>query len=98
MAMLGIIMALSMVIWYLIDRFKPLWENAKGSKFITIGIACVLGIIAVLTFKLDVLVATGIVGDVSVFGQICTVLLYMAGSSAFAEIIERIKGGKRNDD
>lgn len=94
MGTLGVISALSVVIWYLIDRFKPLWESVKGSKYITIGIACVLGIIAVCTFNLDILVATGIVPDVSLFGQICTVLLYMAGSSAIAEIIERIKVNK----
>lgn len=98
MGTLGIISALSVVIWYIIDRFKPLWSEAKGSKYITIGVACVLGIIAVLTFNLDILVATGLVPDVSAFGMICTVLLYMAGSSAIAEIIERIKGGGKNDD
>lgn len=92
METLGIIMAISIVIWYIIDRFKPLWEKAAGSKYITIGIAAILGTVAVITFCLDILVATGIVPDVTVFGQICTVLLYMAGSSAFAEVIERIKG------
>ena len=43
MQMLGIIMALSVVIWYIIDRFKPLWDGVKGSKYITIGIAGILG-------------------------------------------------------
>jgi len=97
MQMLAIIMALSVVIWYIIDRFKPLWDGVKGSKYITIGIAGILGVIAVLTFNLDVLVATGIVPNASAFGQLVTVILYMAGSSAFAEIIERIKGGGRNE-
>lgn len=98
MGTLAIISALSVVIWYIIDRFKPLWDGVKGSKYITIGIACILGVIAVLTFNLDILQATGLVSDVTLFGQICTVLLYMAGSSAIAEIIERIKGGGTNDD
>jgi len=92
METLGIIIAISTVIWYLVDRFKPLWEGAKGSKYITIGISAILGTIAVITFNLDILVATGIVVDVTFFGMLCTVLLYMAGSSAIAEIIERIKG------
>lgn len=91
METLGIIIAISVVIWYLIDRFKPLWEEAKGSKYITIGIACVLGVIAVITFGLDILTATGITKDVTFFGQLVTVLLYMGGSSCIAEIIERIK-------
>lgn len=92
METLGVIVSISFVIWYLIDRFKPLWEEAKGSKYITIGIAAVLGAVAVLTFNLDILVATGVVPNVTAFGMICTVLLYMAGSSAIAEVIERIKG------
>lgn len=92
MEMLGIILALSVVIWYIVDRFKPWWDGHSYSKYITTGIAAILGVIAVCTFNLDILVATGIVGEPTAFGMICTVLLYMAGSSAFAEIIERIKG------
>ena len=92
MEMLGIILALSVVIWYIVDRFKPWWEGHTYSKYITTGIAAILGTIAVCTFSLDILVAAGIVPDVTAFGMICTVLLYMAGSSAIAEVIERIKG------
>ncbi len=92
METLGIILAVSAVIWYIIDRFKPLWEDISGGKYITIAAAGALGIIATLTFSLDILVACGIVPNVTVFGMACTVLLFMAGSSAFAEIIERIKG------
>ena len=87
-----VLISISFVIWYIVDRFKPLGEELKGGKYITIGVAAVLGTIAVATFGLDVLVAAGLVPDVTVFGQICTVLLYMAGSSAIAEVIERIKG------
>lgn len=90
--MLGVILGLSVVIWYIVDRFKPWWEGAPGGKYITTGAAAVLGIIAVCTFNLDILVAAGVVPDVTAFGKICTVLLYMAGSSAIAEVIERIKG------
>lgn len=92
MGMLGIILGLSVVIWYIVDRFKPWWEGHSYSKYITTGIAAILGTIAVCTFSLDILVAAGIVPDVTAFGMICTVLLYMAGSSAIAEVIERIKG------
>lgn len=98
MGTISVICALSFVIWYIVDRFKPIWDGRAYSKYITIGIAGILGLVAVLTFNLDILQATGLVPDVSAFGMACTVLLYMAGSSAIAEVIERIKGGGTNDD
>jgi len=91
MEMVGIIVAISIVIWYIIDRFKPLWSTLPGAKFITIIIAGILGAIAVITFNLDILYAAGIVSEITTFGMICTTALYMAGSSAFAELIERLK-------
>lgn len=91
METVGIIISISIVIWYLIDRFKPLWENVYFAKYITLIIAGILGAIAVITFNLDILYAAGIVPEVTLFGKICTTLLYMAGSSAFAELIERLK-------
>lgn len=93
MEMLGIIIAVSTIIWYIVDRFHGLWENLSWGKYLTIAIVAILGIIAVITFNLDILVAAQVVPDVTVFGQICTVLLLMGGSSCIAEIIQRIKGG-----
>lgn len=95
MEALGIIIACSTIIWYIVDRFRPLWDDLKYGKYVTMAIVAILGIIAVVTFSLDILVATGIVPDVTVFGQICTVLLLMGGSSCIAEIIHRIKGDER---
>ena len=42
MELLATIIALSVIMWYLIDRFKPLWETVERSKYITIIVACVL--------------------------------------------------------
>jgi len=94
MEALGIIIACSTIIWYVVDRFRELWDGLKYGKYVTMAIVAILGIIAVVTFNLDILTATGIVTDVTVFGQICTVLLLMGGSSCIAEIINRIKGGE----
>lgn len=91
MATVGIIISISIVIWFIIDRFKPLWTGLTYGKYITLAVSCILGMLAVITFQLDILYAAGIVPEITTFGQICTTLLYMAGSSAFAELIERLK-------
>lgn len=92
MEMLAIITALSIIMWYLIDRFKPLWENNLYSKYITIGVACVLACIIVFSFAIDLIYALQLVSNITIAGQILTVLILMSGSSAVSEIISRIKG------
>lgn len=94
MEQLTLILALSTVIWYCIDRFKNLWENISFSKYITIGCAAILGFGAVFSFGIDLFVACGLVECVSLAGQILTGLVLMSGSSAVSEIISKIKGEK----
>jgi hypothetical protein len=97
MEAITLIIACSTIIWYIVDRFHELWSNLSFGKYITIGIVGVLGILATLTFNLDIMVAVNVTSEVTVFGQICTVLLLMGGSSCIAEIIERIKGGNKDE-
>ena len=94
MEAVGLIIACSTIIWYIADRFRGLWDNLSFGKYVTMAVVAVLGIIATVTFNLDILTAAGVVPNVTVFGQICTVLLLMGGSSCIAEIINRIKGGE----
>ena len=54
--MLGLIFALSMIMWYIIDRFKPLWENLSYSKYITTGAAAIGGFSLTFCLGLDILV------------------------------------------
>ena len=35
MEMLTLIIAMSAIMWYLIDRFKPLWSELSFGKYIT---------------------------------------------------------------
>ena len=34
MAMITLILMMSVLMWYIIDRFKPLWAGAKCCKYI----------------------------------------------------------------
>lgn len=92
MELLATIIALSVIMWYLIDRFKPLWETLEYSKYITIIVACVLASMLVFGFSLDIVYALQLCTGITLIGQIMTVLILMSGSSAVSEIISRIKG------
>lgn len=87
-----LIVAVSTVIWYCIDRFKGLWANVSFGNYITTLVAAILGFAAVFAFNLDILYAVELYAEVTIAGQIITGLVLMSGSSAVSEIIERIKG------
>lgn len=91
MESLTLIISLSAVLWYLIDRFKPLWEGLEWGKWITTACAALGSFALVFFFKLDVLCALTLVPDVTIAGQVITALVLTSGSSAISEIIERIK-------
>lgn len=94
MDMLTLIIALSAILWYLIDRFKPIWEPLSYGKFITMGVAALGGFSFAFGFNLDLLVACELMEVATTIGMILTALSFMAGSSAVAEVIEKIKTPK----
>ena len=92
MEMLSLILALSAVLWFLVDRFKPLWEGLSFGKYITLLVAGIGAFALVFSFNLDLILACGLVEATTIAGKIMTGLALMSGSSAVAEIIERVKG------
>lgn len=88
---LTLIFALSTVLWYCVDRFKPLWENISWGKYVTILIAAAGSFALVFSFNLDLIAAVQLVPEMTIAGQILTGLILMSGSSAINEIIEKIK-------
>lgn len=91
MGSIALILALSAVIWYIVDRFKPIWSGQTWGKYVTTAVAGALGAAVVFGYGLDVICAMGIANEISIIGQILTVLALMCGSSAISEIIARIK-------
>lgn len=91
---LTLILALSAIIWYCVDRVKVMWANIPYGKYITTAMAGLLGAAAVFGYGLDLICALSIVDRITVAGQIITVLALMGGSSAISEIITRIKNPK----
>lgn len=92
MEMLSLIVALSAVLWYIIDRAHPLWDALPYGKWLTIGFAAIGSFCLVFSFGLDLIFACGLVDSVSMAGQILTGFVLMSGSSAISEVIARIKG------
>lgn len=91
MSSVALILALSAIIWYIVDRFKPIWSDIPYGKYITTAVAGVLGAAMVFGYNLDLINAMGIVSDITIVGKLITVLAFMCGSSAISEIIARIK-------
>lgn len=88
---LTIIVLLSAIIWYCVDRFKPIWSNKSWGKYVTTAAAGILGAAVVFGYNLDLIYAMGIVNEITIIGKLITVLAFMCGSSAISEIIARIK-------
>lgn len=96
MEMLQIIIAVSIVMWYIIDRFKPMWEDWKYGKYVTIAVSAVFAFALAFGYRLDIMTALGVapagaVAGNSVLGTVLTALTLMGGSSAVSELIARIK-------
>ena len=90
--MLQIILVVSIVMWYIIDRFKPLWEELACGRYVTIAVSAVFAFALAFGYHLDFLAALGVVPNVSPLGTVLTALTLMGGSSAVSELIARIKG------
>ena len=90
--MLTLIIALSAVLWYVVDRFKSGWDALPYGKWITVIVAAIGSFGLVFSFGLDLIFACGLVDGVSMAGQILTGFVLMSGSSAISEVIARIKG------
>lgn len=91
MSSIALILALSAIIWYVIDRFKPIWSEKSWGKYVTTAAAGILGAAVVFGYNLDLVFSIGIVAEISIVGKLITVLAFMCGSSAISEIIARIK-------
>jgi hypothetical protein len=90
--MIALILALSVIMWYVIDRFKELWQELKHSKYITVAVSGALAFIIAFAFSLDLIAALGLYELTTTVGIVLTALILMSGSSAVSEIIKRIKG------
>lgn len=88
------ILSISLIIWILIDRFKPFWKDLKYGSYITTAVALTMGILCAFTYQLDIIYELGLNDAVSLLGEILTAIALTGGSSCIAEIIEGCKALK----
>lgn len=89
MNMMMIIVALSAILWYVIDNLKEkIWGGTKYSSYITIAVAALGSFALVFGYELDIIFALNIVDHVTVIGEVVTALAMMSGSAVVSEIVE----------
>lgn len=89
MTMIAVIIALSAILWYVIDNLKDkIWGGTKYSSYITIAVAALGAFALVFGYGLDIIFALNIVDHVTVIGEIITALAMMSGSAVVSEIVE----------
>ncbi len=82
------ILYFSVIIWILIDRFKPIWQDVKWSGYITNLVALAFGLAVSFCYNLDMLYELQLVDYISLIGKFMTAIALMGGSSCINEIIE----------
>lgn len=94
MEMLALLIAVSTTMWFAIDRLKILWTDLSFGKWITVAVSAVGAFFSTFSFGLDIIFAYGFTPAATIAGKILTAFVIMSGSSAVAEVIEKIKGKK----
>lgn len=94
MNQLMVIVALSTMLWFVIDRFKGFWADLSWGWLLTTMIAAVGGAGLVFSYNLDIVHALGLASEPGFVGQIMTVIALMSGSSAVSEIIDGVGRNK----
>lgn len=92
MEMLTLTLALSFIMWYLIDKVKEFWAEVEWGKYVTTGVSAIAAFAITFSFNLDLINGLMLTDTMTLAGQILTGFTLMSGSSAVAEVIGRIKG------
>lgn len=89
--MLGLLMVISVIMWYIIDRFKVMfYEDLSWSKYLTTGLALIFSTVLTFTFHLDLFVALEEwtkITHITPIGQVFSILAMTGGSSFVAELV-----------
>ena len=94
MELMGLILALSALLWYVIETHKHFWKNWRCKSLITTVIAAAGAFSLVFNFNLDIVYALHLTNYSCTAGQIVTGFVMMSGSSAISDVASKIKSNK----
>ena len=94
--MIQTIFVLTTILWVFIDWIKPLYTNFKYSRYVTIAISLVCGLLQGFMFKLDLLTAIGVIDEPSLWGTIYAGLVISGGSALVNKVLDAVKNIGQN--
>jgi hypothetical protein len=89
MSMITIILALSAIMWYVIDNLKEkIWGGKEYSSYVTIAVSAIAAFALSFGYGLDIIYALSFSDVVTVLGKVITALAMMSGSAVVSELVE----------
>ena len=89
MSMITIILALSAIMWYVIDNLKEkIWGGKEYSSYVTIAVSAIVAFALSFGYGLDIIYALSFSDVVTVLGKVITALAMMSGSAVVSELVE----------
>lgn len=89
MSMITIILALSAIMWYVIDNLKEkIWGGKEYSSYITIAVSAIAAFALSFGYGLDIIYALSFSDTVTILGKVITALAMMSGSAVVSELVE----------
>ena len=90
-----LLLTFSGMVWYIIDRIKPLWSSVSWGKWITVGVSGLLCGLGTWSLNLNIFAALGFEPVLPAVAQyVITTIILMSGSSCVSEILEKFKVSK----
>lgn len=89
MSMITIILALSAIMWYVIDNLKEkIWGGKEYSSYVTIAVSAIAAFALSFGYGLDIIYALSFSDAVTILGKVITALAMMSGSAVVSELVE----------
>ena len=89
MSMITIILALSAIMWYVIDNLKEkIWGGKEYSSYVTIAVSAIAAFALSFGYGLDIIYALSFSDAVTILDKVITALAMMSGSAVVSELVE----------
>ena len=92
MESVSLIATFSAIVWYVIDRIKPMWSSLSWGKWITVVVSAILCGFGTAVFNLNIVEVFGFETSLPLVAQYAiTTVVLMSGSSCVNEILDKAR-------